>query len=106
MVSERTPSSIPTKDYSVQLAAVRELLGLEEEDTRRTYLAMFGKAYRTRLLDAIGPTRVTRPEFRAPLNELMGRLVTRLGRSFIWRQRRREWFRWWSGLYWSWRELC
>lgn len=74
IVSDKTPSNIPTKESTEQLNALRDLLGMSEDQTYDTHLSVFGSAYRTGILEAMGSTGIIRPEFRAPLDDLRGRL--------------------------------
>jgi len=74
MVSQKSPSGIPSKELMEQLNALRDLLGMTEEDTYDAHLSVFGKSYKTGILEAMGSTGIIRPEFRGPLDDLQSRL--------------------------------
>uniref|UniRef100_A0A7S4MJ83 Uncharacterized protein n=1 Tax=Odontella aurita TaxID=265563 RepID=A0A7S4MJ83_9STRA len=74
VVSQNTPSGIPSKESSGALQGLRELLRLSEEDAYPAHLEVFGEVYKRSVLEAMGPTGVIRPEFREPLVDLRNRL--------------------------------
>ena len=62
-----------------QLTSLQSLLKLTSEDVSAMHYAAFGATYKKSVLESMGVTGVIRPEFRAPLEEL----VSRLGLSTI-----------------------
>lgn len=74
VVSQNTPSGIPSKEKIDALHGLRDLLHLTEEDTHPAHLEVFGEVYKRSVLEAMGPTGVIRPEFREPLADLRSRL--------------------------------
>jgi hypothetical protein len=74
MVSDKSPSGVPTKELSAALDAFRELCKLTVEETYPAHMEHFGAVYKKSVLEAMGQTGVIRPEFRASLDELRDRL--------------------------------
>jgi len=74
VVSQNTPSGIPSKEKMEALDGLRSLLRLSKEDTYPAHLEVFGEVYKRSVLEAMGPTGVIRPEFREPLVDLRARL--------------------------------
>ena len=57
-----------------QLSSLRTLLNLSLDDVSAMQLAAFGSTYKKSILESMGTTGVIRPEYRAPLDELVKRL--------------------------------
>lgn len=74
LVSDKSPSGVPTKDMSAALNAFRELCKLTVGETYPAHMEHFGAVYKKSVLEAMGQTGVIRPEFRASLDELRDRL--------------------------------
>lgn len=73
-ISDKTPAGVPTKESMGQLHALRDLLGMSEEDTFSAHLDVFGGAYKSATLETMGTTGIIRPEFRQSLIDLRSRL--------------------------------
>jgi len=74
LVSEKSPSGVPTKDLAAALEALRDMCKLTVEETYPAHMEHFGAVYRKSVLEAMGQTGVIRPEFRDSLDELRDRL--------------------------------
>lgn len=74
MVSDKTPSGVPTKEMSAALDGLRGLCKLTVEETYPAHMEHFGAVYRKSVLEAMGQTGVIRPEFRSSLEDLRDRL--------------------------------
>jgi hypothetical protein len=74
MVSEKSPSGIPTRELSDALAALRDLFRLTEEECAPAHMENFGEIYKKSVVEAMGTTGVIRPEFRKSLEDLQARL--------------------------------
>jgi hypothetical protein len=74
LVSDKSPSGVPTKDMSAALNAFRELCKLTVEETYPAHMEHFGAVYKKSVLEAMGQTGVIRPEFRGSLDQLRDRL--------------------------------
>ena len=74
LVSNKSPSGIPTKDLSAALESLRELFKLTKEDTYPAHYEHFGSVYKKAVLEAMGSTGVIRPEVRESLDDLKERL--------------------------------
>mmetsp|Transcript_7078 Transcript_7078/g.8053 ORF Transcript_7078/g.8053 Transcript_7078/m.8053 type:complete len:1125 (-) Transcript_7078:49-3423(-) len=74
IISDKTPSGIPSKEKMEQLDKLRYLLGMEKEDSYNAHLEIFGNAYKTSVSESMGSTGVITKEYRKPLDELKKRL--------------------------------
>jgi len=74
MINDKAPSGVPTSQQMDQLNALRDLLGLSKDDTYGPHVEVFGAAYKSGVLEAMGATGVIRKEFREPLVDLRNRL--------------------------------
>lgn len=74
LVSEKAPGGIPSKDEQTALDALREMFGLNIEDTYPPHMEYFGSVYKKSVLEAMGSTGVIRPELQESLNDLQERL--------------------------------
>jgi hypothetical protein len=71
---QQSPSGIPSSEITEQLHALRDLLGMSEEDTYPAHLDIFGNQYRQSVMESMGSTGVITPEYREPLETLRARL--------------------------------
>ena len=71
---QQSPSGIPSSELTEQLHALRDLLGMSEEDTYPAHLDIFGNQYRQSVMESMGSTGVITPEYREPLETLRARL--------------------------------
>eukprot|EP00560_Eucampia_antarctica_P001206 CAMPEP_0197831662 /NCGR_PEP_ID=MMETSP1437-20131217/11448_1 /TAXON_ID=49252 ORGANISM="Eucampia antarctica, Strain CCMP1452" /NCGR_SAMPLE_ID=MMETSP1437 /ASSEMBLY_ACC=CAM_ASM_001096 /LENGTH=1154 /DNA_ID=CAMNT_0043434679 /DNA_START=92 /DNA_END=3556 /DNA_ORIENTATION=+ len=74
IVNQNTPGGVPTTEQMEQLESLREYLKMTKEDTYTFHLEVFGSAYKSGVLEAMGSTGIIRPELKAPLNDLRDRL--------------------------------
>lgn len=74
LVSDKSPSGVPTKLMTTALNAFRELCKLTVEETYPAHMEHFGAVYKKSVLEAMGQTGVIRPEFRVSLDDLRDRL--------------------------------
>jgi len=74
IVNQNTPGGVPNKSQMDQLEALREFLKMSKEDTYAFHLDVFGGAYKSGVLEAMGSTGIIRPELKAPLDDLRNRL--------------------------------
>ena len=71
---KQSPSGIPSTEITAQLKALRDLLGMSEEDTFSAHVDVFGNQYRQSVLESMGSTGVITKEYREPLETLRARL--------------------------------
>lgn len=74
MVNQNTPGGVPNESQMEQLEALREFLKMSKDDTYSFHLDVFGSAYKSGVLEAMGSTGIIRPEFRSALDDLRDRL--------------------------------
>jgi hypothetical protein len=74
IINDKAPSGVPSSQQMEQLDALRDLLGLTKDDTYGPHVEVFGSAYKSGVLEAMGATGVIRKEFREPLVDLRNRL--------------------------------
>jgi predicted transcriptional regulator len=76
-ISDKSPAGIPTDEMKVALESLRDMYGLEEEDTYPAHMEYFGAVYKKSILESMGSTGVIRPEFKDALKDLRKRLGVR-----------------------------
>jgi hypothetical protein len=74
MVNQNTPGGVPNESQMEQLEALREFLKMSKDDTYSFHLDVFGSAYKSGVLEAMGSTGIIRPELRSALDDLRDRL--------------------------------
>lgn len=74
IVSEKSPTGIPSEQLVEALAALRDMVKLTEEETYPSHSEYFGAVYKKSALEAMGQTGIIRPEFRVALDDLRSRL--------------------------------
>jgi hypothetical protein len=73
-LASRTPGGIPSKDDVATLKSLQDFLGIQEKQMYGIHIKYFGEAYKKAIKEALGSTGIIREEFRAPLEDLRGRL--------------------------------
>ena len=76
-ISNKSPAGIPTDEMTEALEALRNMYGLEVEDTYPAHMEYFGSVYKKSILESMGSTGIIRPEFREALADLRSRLGVR-----------------------------
>jgi hypothetical protein len=76
-ISGKSPAGIPTDDMKTALESLRDMYGLEEEETYPAHMEYFGAVYKKSILESMGSTGVIRPEFKDALSDLRKRLGVR-----------------------------
>jgi len=74
LAADKSPSGIPSQGITEQLHALRDLLGMSEEDTFSAHLDVFGNQYKQSVLESMGSTGVITKEYMEPLLSLRTRL--------------------------------
>merc|ERR1711957_654785 len=74
IVTQNTPSGVPTGSMTARLDALRDLLVLTREDTFEFHIKVFGGVYKKAVLDTMGSTGIIVPAMRKPLGDLRDRL--------------------------------
>jgi len=73
-INAMSPSGIPSAEQMQALEGLQRLFKMDKKDTYGIHMDTFGSVYRKSVMEAMSITGVIRPEFRAPLNDLRGRL--------------------------------
>jgi hypothetical protein len=69
-ISEKAPAGIPTVEMNKALESLRDMYGLEEQDTYPAHMECFGSVYKKSILESMGSTGIIRPEFKDALKDL------------------------------------
>lgn len=74
LVSDKSPSGIPSDELAAALESLRSMFKLTKEETVPAHSEFFGAIYKKSVLEAMGQTGIIRPELRDGLEKLRKRL--------------------------------
>lgn len=74
IISDKSPSGIPTREQQAALDSLREIFMLKKEETYSAHMEYFGSVYKKSVLEAMGQTGIIRREYRESLDDLRQRL--------------------------------
>lgn len=74
LVSDKSPSGIPSDEQGAALKSLRTMFRLSAEETVPAHSEFFGSVYKKSVLEAMGQTGIIRPELREGLDKLRQRL--------------------------------